>query len=392
VRTPRRKVIVVVLVLVVVPLCALFFLGGPPDPLYHGLPLSQWLVPWPSMTFHLIRKAPPATNVTTVVLSAGFNAPAISPTYTMTYYSNWMSITYSNAGTVSLSQTPVPISVIRPSSSFSGLQETTESRIAQAVRGLGTNAIPTLLGFLRANETSWKSKLVALSRKQNFIQVDYSPAFLKNTAAAIGFASLGDEASNAAPDLVKILERNYSSASQKATLDSLNAIGPAAEKANPTLMRLAGDTNCPARFLALHTLAVINPHAETLMPFLIKCLSDTDPRMRTAAVRELVRYGPEARPAVPALVRLLGDPSSDAQGNANVTLYYIGPKDSLPALIAAVNDPNPVVRDNAIHGISMFGADAQPALPVLNAALNDPDPKIRERAAIALKQIQAALK
>jgi hypothetical protein len=93
---------------------------------------------------------------------------------------------------------------------------------------------------------------------------------------------------------------------------------------------------------------------------------------------------------VPALIRLLGDPSSDAQGNANVTLYYIGPKYSLPALITAANDPNPVVRDNAIHGISMFGADAQPALPVLTAALNDPDPKIRERAAIALKQIQSA--
>jgi hypothetical protein len=344
------------------------------------------------MTFQLIRKPPPATNVTTVVLTAGFNTPAISSAYTMTYYSNLISIINSNAGTVSLSQTPFPNSVIRPSLSFSGLQETTESRIAQAVRGLGTNAIPTLLGFLRANETSWKSKLVALSRKQHFIQVDYSPAFLKNTAAAIGFASLGDEASNAAPDLVKILERNYSSASQKATLESLNAIGPAAEKATPALMRLVSNTNQPARFVALHTLAVINPHAETLMPFLIKCLSDTDPRMRTAAVRELVRYGPEARPAVPALIRLLGDSSSDAQGNANVTLYYIGPKYSLPALITAANDPNPVVRDNAIHGISMFGADAQPALPVLTAALNDPDPKIRERAAIALKQIQSAMK
>lgn len=60
---------------------------------------------------------------------------------------------------------------------------------------------------------------------------------------------------------------------------------------------------------------------------------------------------------------------------------------SLPVLISALRDSDPIVRSNAAKGIARLGEAAQAAVPALINALSDSDRTVRLSAARALGQI-----
>ena len=100
--------------------------------------------------------------------------------------------------------------------------------------------------------------------------------------------------------------------------------------------------------------------AEEAVPALIKALSDADPAVREQAATALGSYGPAAAPAVPDLIEKL-------------------------------NDPNEWVRRKAAGALGRIGPAAAPAAPALvEALLNDPERTIRQAAAEALGEIGPA--
>ncbi|TAL04539.1 MAG: tetratricopeptide repeat protein [Verrucomicrobia bacterium] len=96
----------------------------------------------------------------------------------------------------------------------------------EAIRHIGTNAIPVLLPMLRADDSAFRSKLVNLIESQHFINFDFSQAEEQNSKARDGFFCLGDLATNCVPELVDICTNAFSQSSKDSANAVLMAISP----------------------------------------------------------------------------------------------------------------------------------------------------------------------
>ena len=160
----KRIFLIVLLVLVICGLGLVLFLSHePPEPTYHGKPLSAWLE------------------------------------------------SYFGGGSV-IGAWPNP--------------ETDE-----AIRQIGTNAIPTMLKMLKARDSKWKFALAELSRKQDFVRIklplSWWGSYVPTITAAQGFVALGATASNAVPQLIEIFRKNAPQ-SQLCSVIALGSVGPLA--------------------------------------------------------------------------------------------------------------------------------------------------------------------
>src|SRR6266481_3095062 len=108
--------------------------------------------------------------------------------------------------------------------------------VDEALRTIGTNAIPTLLAMLQAKDSTLKLELAALG-------LHYTPAETRHMRAEKGFTALGADASNAVPALIEIYKQNVSPSARRAAANALVEIGPGAKEAIPALIKSAGNTN-----------------------------------------------------------------------------------------------------------------------------------------------------
>jgi len=116
--------------------------------------------------------------------------------------------------------------------------------------------------------------------------------------------------------------------------------------------------------------------------------------VRRVAVVTLGGIGPRAKEAIPALIAALKDDDPGVRQTAAGALGGIGPeaKEAIPALIAALKDGDPGVRRTAAEALEGIGPAAKEAIPALIAALKDGDPWVRRTAAEALGAIGPAAK
>ena len=125
----------------------------------------------------------------------------------------------------------------------------------KAVSQIGTNAIPTLLRLLRAQDSALKIKLMDLVQRQHIINIKYTPAEQWNQVARRGFWILGTNAQTAVPELIAIVDKTTSPPSRKNAILTLAFSGSRAKEALPSLFRWAtnADTTLqiPARFAIL---------------------------------------------------------------------------------------------------------------------------------------------
>jgi len=111
----------------------------------------------------------------------------------------------------------------------------TKLECREAIRHIGTNAIPSLLRMLRAKDSALKMHVIDLIESQDFVNFRFpiSTAEREHARAVLGFFCLDDLATSAVPALVDIYS-SASSADSKASADSvLKAIYPASGGAIP---------------------------------------------------------------------------------------------------------------------------------------------------------------
>ena len=180
----------------------------------------------------------------------------------------------------------------------------------EAMKHVGTNAIPTLLRMLRKTDSALKLKLLSLSQKQHFFRVPYTHPTIYYSEARDGFRALGPLASNAVPELVKIYDQNLSPMSQATIAGIFGTIGPAAKAAVPSLVRELVNTNGSVRNNAIVALGRIHADPDVVVPALIKALNDSDPNNQVQVAMVLRAYGTDAKAAVPALIELSKQPSA----------------------------------------------------------------------------------
>jgi HEAT repeat protein len=178
-----------------------------------------------------------------------------------------------------------------------------------AILDAGTNAIPTLLRMLRANDSPLRRKIFAWAMNMRvFSHHEYAASL--NMQAGQGLEKLGPLAGSAVPELIKILDQTNSSGSQCWAAIALGQLGQTCgetKAAVPSLLRAAVDTNDAVRNNALFALGPIGADPDAVVPVLIKALHDPWAPNRANAASSLAHFKGDAKAAVPTLVALLSD-------------------------------------------------------------------------------------
>ena len=182
------------------------------------------------------------------------------------------------------------------------------TRAENAVRHMGTNALPMLL------------KMVS----SEYEVEGYGPV------AHLGFGALGAAAKPAVPALVAMLDDERTAHEAAA---SLGAIGPEAEEAVPTLLGRSNPAGGPPAIFAVQALAQIKMRPELVVPVFTQILATNSDQASVAGlyIEALGSFGEQARPAVPVLLPFLASTADSVRVCATNALKQIDPHGALKA-------------------------------------------------------------
>jgi len=191
--------------------------------------------------------------------------------------------------------------------------ETSIQAADQALQHLGTNAIPTLLRLIQAEDPPLERKLFAWLGKQHYVKVHHISDFERRNQALIGFGKLGADGRGAVPDLLKIHQHGRTTEDRVCVIRALGSIGPAAKSAMPRLLEwlatqsdVYNRSDLCIRGNLVWAIGQIHSDPQAAVPELIKYLADNEKSGITAtAIHALGAYGADAKPAIPALLHSL---------------------------------------------------------------------------------------
>ncbi len=229
----------------------------------------------------------------------------------------------------------------------------TRDQAQEAIRQIGTNALPFLL-----KEISDLGELWQKVGATNFSNSKEAETRLFNVHVA--FKTLGPIAKPAVPALVDLLNGAY--------------------------------TAFPAAF----ALTQIDPQAASVA--LTQALTNKIIYVRIAAAGYLfeVRSNADIVLAMPNLIQCLKDESPDKSDSLTLISTAIDtlgaiharPDIAVPALLETLTNKDFIIRFVSVRALGQFGNTAISAVPALEQATNDSDKHVREMATVALKQIQ----
>ena len=137
------------------------------------------------------------------------------------------------------------------------------AKVGEAVRFFGTNAVPTLLRMLQANDSPLTRELSALAEKQHLVQIHTIPAELQHFQASMAFRALGTEASNAVPRLIQMYHESDSESSREHIIESLGYIRSSPKLTIPALRSSLDDKSPRVRLSGSESLKYFNEMAGT---------------------------------------------------------------------------------------------------------------------------------
>lgn len=225
----------------------------------------------------------------------------------------------------------------------------------RAFRAIGTNAVPTLLYWIRYEPSPLGRTVHTLAER---LPGPLRPNPTKSrgyraTDAVIGFSLLGPEGRIAVPELVHLTMTSTTEGRIERCVEALCNLGPVAL---PGLLTIITNTQAKGRVAAIHSIGYSGTNFASAVPFLIKCLDDEEDGVACTAATTLGRLA-------------------------------LSPSTVIPALAATLRSTNADCREYAAAGLLDFGAKAMPAVSALQAALLDPSPSVRVMATNALLEI-----
>jgi hypothetical protein len=232
---------------------------------------------------------------------------------------------------------------------------------AEAVRSIGTNALPLLLEWIRYEPRPWRQTVQRMIDK----------------IGANAFPRFADRI----PDP---FERPLNAK------EGFRILGIEARSALPVLLKVASNTNAPlAATIAFESIAYLGSDA---VPEVVTALSEkSHPNYNHATWTAcwMGYLGSNAAPMIPFLATRTKDTNSETALGAVIALggFRLAPEISVPALAASLKHNEGVVRASAAESLSRFRAAALPAVPALIAAQTDPDSIVRTAAKDALAGI-----
>ena len=254
--------------------------------------------------------------------------------------------------------------------------------------------ILVVLGF--STLIAWMVSLLFTSQTIRWAQqLKHSDVVSKRRLAAEGLEEyvgtstlLDSEIRTVVPALAEALKDPDDSVRRSAAI-ALSRIGSAGQIALPFLIMALEDSNPPMQFLAAEAIINIGPSQKAAVPAYIKALSHEDRFVRKNAAFAIGRFGPDAKSGIPALCKAVNDEDKGVRTGATSSLGKIGPDPrSVKALVSAMKDESPQIRQVALGAIKRMAPTAQAAFPAVFQALNDPDSKVASDASMVLMAVQ----
>jgi len=329
--------------------------------------------------------------------------------------------------------------------------EHNQKRAAEALRHLGTNAVPVLVRMIQEREPAkptLRQELIHLLSRQSLVRIKIDPDGDVHWRAARGFEALGPAGESALPALIKLFRDEPSRPNATAAI-----VGIGKPAVRPLMLELV-HSDSRVRAEAVRALGAIGAEPDLAVPALLARVEDSDRSVRSDAIRALGEFGHSAASAVPLLTRLLtnqhdgidaafalGGIGGEAEtlllsslhhtnrptkagASAALSFYtspgYVAATNSrtcdaymrrmcefntralkmawllyskkeeemiLPALTLKLQSSNAAVRLQSARAAGEFGAKVRTVVPVLLTLLHDADAQVRETAREALERI-----
>ena len=233
------------------------------------------------------------------------------------------------------------------------------AKAEEAIRSIGTNALPTLIGWLSERDPPWK--LAYNNRVMEMFGLDWYRAepFL-----------LGRRTWNA----------TY----------ALRIIGPIAKPAIPALIDNMTNFPLSASSPSSYAIALEQIGPETLAP-LTKALTNPDQNVRRYAIDALAIRWTDIAPVVPDLIGLLPSYDPELKPELIRLIGRAGDERAISTLVALLEDGSFDVREQAAYSLAYMESAAKPALPKLITMLQNSDTNLQEIARFAISKIDTNL-
>ncbi len=204
--------------------------------------------------------------------------------------------------------------------------------------------------------------------------------------AALTLGEIGPDAAAAVPQLISALNDKEAAVKIGAAY-ALGKIG--AKEASGALKQAMLDSKYPRLSVVCAWACVqINPEDQQLVDRAVnifsKLLTADNVRLRREASKSLAELKVAPSKAIPALIAAMADPDPSVVENVSEALVKWG-GGNVAEIAAALRDPKR--RETAVRTIGRMGKAAKAAVPDLAAALKDEDPMFRREALFALARI-----
>jgi len=251
-------------------------------------------------------------------------------------------------------------------SEWLALQRDRPEEASDAIRAIGTNGLPVLVGWTEHQVPAWRYKLARpFSNFPGFVYRDALVNFLINGKSQL---------------------RSFNS------VFAFRVLGTNASAAIPELSRSVMDARNHERQSAAKALAYIGGR-DALAPLLAALEDKTAPDLQRAAIAGAIPHlnyrGPELTNAVPVMIACLCESNQFVPSLAATALgtFLVQPEQCVPALTKAVASPDYRVRRNAIRALGNFGRADTDAINAISKALDDSHQDVRKEATNALQRI-----
>ena len=231
---------------------------------------------------------------------------------------------------------------------------------ANAIRQIGTNALPQLLAWMDDEPGGWLMKL-------NIVAYQLPETFREPLVSMLG--------------VERRCERMDSAANCFAALGTLGS--PAVTE----LAKRVSSASPRERAVALDALSFLGSDA---VPSMMAVLSDRKQGWDMQdAMRSVYNMGTNAYSLIPLVAQHLRNTDLDVAMSAGSLLGFLNlrPEVSVPALTKALEDSRADVRMTAAQGLEQFGALANPSVAELRKLLDDTNAAVRQGATNALQTI-----
>ena len=192
-----------------------------------------------------------------------------------------------------------------------------ERNARDAIRAIGSNAVPHLIDILDARELRFKTWFNEVANQHSFTRFRFPQMASQQIQAAMACQELGPTAAVAIPSLARLIDDPQLGYWAVAALAE---IGP---QTFPLLTNALSSPYPSTRFAAVGHLRLMRPR-ERAVPPLLMALNSQDSHMRSLAAESLGALGLSSPEVVSALASRLDDSDAPVSVSAAISLGWSG--------------------------------------------------------------------